>query len=174
MTLTEAIALIRTPHITTNRPLVCADLGCGSGLFTHALASLLHEGSIVYGVDQHPSLKTGVRDNNVHIKILKGDFEKDDLFNEPLDGILMANALHYVQDKKRLFQKLTDRLNPGSFILLVEYDTDQPVKQWVPYPVSYKSLLTLLREEGYANIQKLREHPSVYGNGNIYSSLILP
>lgn len=173
MKLSEAAALIHTPKIITGKPVVCADLGCGSGLFTHALATILHEGSIIYGVDKHPSLINNVTDNHIHITVLKADFEKDDLFIDKLDGILMANALHYVKEKKRLLEKLKPILKPGAFFLVVEYDTDKPVEKWVPYPLSYQSLLKFFNSEGYHNIHKLHERPSLYGNGNIYSSLIL-
>ena len=50
-----------------------ADLGCGSGTFTYALANCLKEGSTIYAVDkQMPSL---VPANKVDIQCVRGDME---------------------------------------------------------------------------------------------------
>lgn len=174
MQLAEAIALINTPKIVLQQPVVCADLGCGSGLFTHALASLLPSGSIIYGVDKTSSIKNNAANSNVQIQLIKADFEKDDLPLSNLDGLLMANALHYVKDKSTFISKLKTLVKPEGFLLFVEYDTDKPVGKWVPYPISYTSLQAHFKKAGYTNIQKLHERPSLYGHGNLYSSLILP
>ena len=47
MQLTEAIKLIQHKGILQTEPQTWADLGCGAGLFTQALASLLHENSTI-------------------------------------------------------------------------------------------------------------------------------
>ena len=52
MQLSEAIELIQKINIPGNKPQVWADLGCGDGLFTRALATLLPEGSIIHAVDK--------------------------------------------------------------------------------------------------------------------------
>lgn len=174
MELNQAIALISSPNIVSDKPLVCADMGCGSGLFTHALASLLCTGSSVYGVDKTTSLENSTTSNQVLIKTIRADFEKDVLPLSNLDGILMANALHYVKDKPAFISKLKKLMKPDAFFLVVEYDTDTPVARWVPYPISYAKLEALFKKAGYTNIQKLGERPSLYGHSNLYSSLILP
>ncbi|MBX3257178.1 MAG: class I SAM-dependent methyltransferase [Chitinophagaceae bacterium] len=174
MKLRDAIALIRPTKMIADRPSVWADLGCGSGLFTHALATMLHKSSTIYAVDQNPSLASDVTHDTVHITVLKADFEKEDLPFNNLDGILMANALHYVKDKRPFIGRLKNLLKKNGLLLVVEYDSDKAVEKWVPYPLSYESLQQLFHGEGYSDIQKLHEHPSVYGNGNLYSSLILP
>lgn len=174
MELHEAIALISTPEIISNKPLVCADLGCGSGLFTHALATMLHGGSTIYAVDKTVSLKSTISPGNVTITAVEADFEKEELPFNNLDGIIMANALHYVKDKSTFIDRLKKLMTPEAFFLVVEYDTDKPVGRWVPYPVSYAQLQMLFQKEGCQHIHKLHTRPSLYGNGNLYSSLILP
>ena len=57
MTLKEAISLINSGLIRPTGPVHWADLGCGEGLFTLALASLLPAGSVIYGVDKNNPLK---------------------------------------------------------------------------------------------------------------------
>jgi len=51
MTIDQAAALLRTPRIEWARPQIWCDLGCGEGVFTMALASLLAPGSSIHAVD---------------------------------------------------------------------------------------------------------------------------
>jgi len=54
---------------------------------------------------------------------------------------------------------------------MVEYDTDMPVKTWVPYPVGFSSLQVLFKKAGYHNVIRLKDYPSVFGN-MMYTALI--
>ena len=77
-----------------------ADLGCGSGLFTFALAHLLKPGSSVQGVDIIlPRFNFDLQPEGVEIGSMQLDFVADELPFQNLDGILMANSLYYVEDK---------------------------------------------------------------------------
>jgi ubiquinone/menaquinone biosynthesis C-methylase UbiE len=189
MTIPQALALIqpaapllqpgRHPGTSTRKgssvpsshPTIWADLGTGSGLFTEALARLLPAGSTIHGIDTAPSLRQQTTLNGVHLIPLQADFIKDTLPLPKLDGILMANSLHYVKDKPTLLKKLQSYLHPASPFLIVEYDTDTPVKTWVPYPLSYLSLTELFSVAGYPRIQKLGQRPSAYGRSNMYAAI---
>lgn len=177
MTLQQAIVLINpaAPFLQPDKhDLIWVDLGCGSGLFTEALARLLPPGSTVYGVDTAPDLRRQTTSNGVHLLPLQADFIKDTLDLPGLDGILMANSLHYVKDKPTLLQKLQSSLHPGSPFLIVEYDTDTPIKNWVPYPLSFLSLTELFTSAGYPRIQKLGQRSSAYGRSNLYAAISFP
>ncbi len=52
MTVQEATYLIRHDHNKSFAKDTWADLGCGSGIFTYALASLLKKGSTIYAIDR--------------------------------------------------------------------------------------------------------------------------
>mgnify|MGYP002361559137 CR=1 FL=1 len=52
MELSEATILIENDYLAPSGAAEWADLGCGSGLFTYALAQLLHAGSVVHAVDK--------------------------------------------------------------------------------------------------------------------------
>jgi hypothetical protein len=119
------------------------------------LTSLLPAGSKVIAVDKE-------RQNLPNF--IQADFINDDLQLGALDGILMANSLHYVKDKPKLITKL----NPPK-LLIVEYDTTRS-NPWVPYPVNYTSLTQLATEMGY-NAVKLATQPSRFG-GTMYSALL--
>ena len=184
MTQRDAIALINHSLLHTVSPTHWADLGCGSGTFTLALAELLPEGSTIEAIDLRPGIARQLTANGVTIIPRSADFVTDDLGLSGLDGILMANSLHYVKDKPSLLQKLRayyrgSALAPGatpspdvppsnattatgSALLLVEYDTDRPTPHWVPYPLSFASAAKLLPAAGWPHIQKLSSRPSQY------------
>ncbi|MEO5893299.1 MAG: class I SAM-dependent methyltransferase [Ferruginibacter sp.] len=169
----EAFELIRTESIYRNENISkWADLGCGAGLFSLALARMLQKESIVYGIDKNNSLKPQVTGNGIDIIPLSKDFVQDDLGLTELDGILMANAFHYVKDKSAFIQNMEKYLKPAAIYVIVEYDTDIPVARWVPYPVSFATLLTLFNSAGYTHVKKLGGRPSIYGRGNMYSAII--
>jgi ubiquinone/menaquinone biosynthesis C-methylase UbiE len=153
-----------------------ADLGSGSGLFTTALASLLPPHSTIYAIDRNPSPATRATPSTpttVSIQSIKADFVKTTLPLPELDGILMANSLHYVRDKTALIRNLQrNNLRPRHNFIIIEYDTDRPTPIWVPYPISFTTLQTLFKDLGYQTITRLAEQPSVYNRNLIYSALI--
>lgn len=172
MELTAAIELIQPAHFTGETTTVWADLGCGSGLFTVALAHCLQPGSTVFAVDQNPVRINVPPPPDRIITPLQLDFVTDALPFQQLNGILMANSLHYVQHKQTLLKKLSTCLLPDGRFLIVEYDTDKPVPQWVPYPVSFRSLQPLFAKAGYHSVEKLGERASVYGRAGMYAALV--
>lgn len=166
MQLKDAADLLRPAAIDISSPSTWADLGCGDGLFTRALASLLAPGSTIYAVDRQPGITTSAY-NGVHIIPVNADFEKEVLSLPPLDGLLMANSLHYVADKERFFKQASTYFRQAESYLLVEYDTEVPVARYVPYPLSFVSLQALWQ----GTVQRLGQYKSRYG-GSMYSALL--
>lgn len=157
----DAINLIQKA-ITSDQPQRWADLGCGSGTFATALNNILPTGSHITAIDKQTQ--------NVPVDFLKADFAKDDLPLSNLDGILMANSIHYVRDKQKLIKKLETYLSTNPTFLIVEYDTTR-FSPWVPYPINYQKLQKLFTELGYTSVNKLAERPSRFG-GRMYSAVI--
>lgn len=157
----DALALIRN-GVSGGRLQRWADLGCGSGTFTLALQSLLAQGSRITAVDKDTQ--------QLPVHFIKADFEKSELPLAGLDGILMANSIHYVRDKNKLIKKLETYFAEKPAFVIVEYDTTRS-NPWVPYPVNYQNLADLFTGLGYGNISKLAEIPSRFG-GRMYSALI--
>ena len=172
MTLKEAIALINSGLIRPKGPVRWADLGCGAGLFTLALASLLPAGSVIYGVDKNNPLKKQTTAGGVDIIPISADFVTDPLPFTNLDGLIMANALHYVKDKTAFIHRVKTFTGSSAGLLIVEYDTDTPVPTWVPYPLSFSSLTKLFTGAGYTAVVKLTERPSIYGRAHMYAALV--
>ena len=74
MTHREALALIDTPYLRSTTPTHWADLGCGSGTFTLALADLLAPGSIIEAIDLRPGIAAQTTANGVTIHPHTADF----------------------------------------------------------------------------------------------------
>ena len=129
------------------------DLGAGKGLFTNALSGLLGAGSVVYAVDKDQGALNAIKIKSTPTIItkLRKDFVSEILDWEKWDGILMANALHFVSDPLSLLQKLKQNLQPGGRLIVVEYNTDTPT-HWVPYPVSFLSLKKLIQAAGFDSL----------------------
>ncbi|WP_118972774.1 class I SAM-dependent methyltransferase [Taibaiella koreensis] len=174
MEITEAVSMLQCPLLKAYTSPVCwADLGCGSGVFTRALAALLPAGSSIHAVDQTAAW-TDPGNLAVTVNFQQRDFVTAALDLPPLDGILMANALHYVRDQPAFLARIKRHLKPGAVFLIVEYDTDTPAKPWVPYPLSFDTLSILFRQQHFSQAHKLQERPSVYRRARLYSALISP
>jgi len=167
----EAVRLISCNEIQSDQSGVWMDLGCGSGTFTYALANLLGDESQILAVDKTaPELKS--RYGNVHIKSMELDFVHAPLPLREADGILMANAIHFVKDKLPLIEKLRKCFRHQGLFLIVEYDLIQPIQTWVPYPLGFDALGELFSDAGYTHIRKLNQHPSRYNQSMMYSAVI--
>ncbi len=166
MHLQEAIALIENAQINKFLPTTWADLGCGTGIFTQALASIIHPNSQIYAVDQSVQAIQPIK--SVRLKFLRANFEKDPLSLPPLDGILMANSLHFVSDKRKFLEKLKVGLSDDGSFIIVEYDTNES-NPWVPYPIDFISLKKLFLDAGFNNVDKIGQRKSSYGNKMMYA-----
>lgn len=173
MELSAALRLIRHECLLAFPSARWADLGCGTGLFTSALAQLLPEGSTVYAVDKSRAALAGVPPppEGIRVEKMVGDFTSEDLPLPLLEGILMANSLHFVRDQNAFLARAAKWLKPEGCFVVVEYDLNK-VNPWVPYPVPYSSLAHLFTPLGYTHVEKLAEHPSRYHRAPIYSALV--
>ena len=125
-------------------PGIWADLGAGTGTFTRALAQILGPGSTVYAVDCDKDAiaklaRAGTIAGVTLIPVV-GDFtralELPGAAPGTLDGILLANALHFVApaETARVLQSLVGWLRPQGNVVLIEYDRSR-ANRWVPYPI---------------------------------------
>lgn len=169
----EATRMLANDYFNSRKASQWADLGCGSGVFTLALAGLLQPQSVIYAVDKDASVlqKISSRYDEVRIEKIAVDFDKQRLSFENLDGILMANSLHYVKDKPSFIRDATTCLSGNGCFLIVEYDTRQP-NRWVPYPVDLASLTGLFNRAGFSSVQKIGERLSLFGRAKLYSAII--
>lgn len=147
-----------------------ADLGAGTGTFTQALQNLLPGGKI-YAVDKSPHALWRLPNHpNVPMEIVDADFTKP-LDLPPLDGVLMANALHYADRPVPLLEELLKLLKPEGIFILVEYETHSPRPPWIPYPIPFDSFVEIAAEVGLNKPTKIGEVPSLYGHDHIYAAM---
>ena len=76
-----------------------------------------------------------------------------------LDGVVMANALHFQRRKAGVLQLIYNYLRPSGRLILVEYNVDRG-NLWVPHPLSYKTWETVANRNGFTDTQLLATRPS--------------
>jgi ubiquinone/menaquinone biosynthesis C-methylase UbiE len=157
-----------------NRPGVWADLGSGGGAFTLALAELITPSGEIHSVDRDGSALTRQRRSvtkqypDVNLLTYEADFTEP-LELPQLDGLVVANALHYLPHKDQTVRRLRDYLRPGGHFLVVEYDTDRG-NRWVPYPFSFGQWRIIADRCGLVETQLLASAPSSF-LGSFYSAI---
>jgi ubiquinone/menaquinone biosynthesis C-methylase UbiE len=152
---------------------IWADLGSGGGAFTLALADLIGSTGEIYSVDkdagvlrqQERAMQTRFPAMTVHY--IAAEFTRK-LALPALDGIVMANSLHFVRKKEPILQLVRSYLRPGGQLLLVEYNADRG-NMWVPYPLSYPTWEALALQSGFSGTRLLATVPSRFF-GEIYSA----
>ena len=138
-----------------------ADLGSGWGAFTLALADLIGPQGVIYSVDKDRSAlqiqahDLGTQFPAVAVTYLTADFTQP-LDLPPLDGIVMANTLHYVEPQRRptVVKQIKTRLRPGGRLVVVEYNRDV-ANAWIPSPFSYPRWEELATEAGFAHTEQM-------------------
>lgn len=134
MTHDEAVALIR-PAVAAGE--AWAELGAGHGTFTKALADLTGPAGSLWASDRDPAavrtLERLAVPGGAALRVARSDFTRSPEL-PVVDGVLMANALHFARDQEPVLRQLVDQLQPGGKVLLVEYDRSRETP-WVPYPV---------------------------------------
>ncbi len=172
MHLQTALSLIDAKCLSHPQAEAWADLGAGDGLFTMALASLLTPGSSITAVDKKVVLLRQITiDPRIELTTIAADFVKDDLPLGNLDGILMANGLHFVKDKPVFLQKLRGYLRSGAHMIIVEYDTSQ-ANRWVPYPLTVFGYRSLFADSGFTFWEVIAQTKSRYQRANITGFLV--
>jgi ubiquinone/menaquinone biosynthesis C-methylase UbiE len=142
-----------------------ADLGAGEGAFTLALADLAGPDAQIIAVDKDAR---ALRALSGRFETRVADFTRP-LNLQDLDGVVMANSLHYVRDKEPVLRAVRAMLRPGGRLIVVEYGADRG-NPWVPYPFSYARWETIAARSGFKNTRLLKTVPSRW-LGSIYSAV---
>jgi ubiquinone/menaquinone biosynthesis C-methylase UbiE len=151
-----------------------ADLGAGEGAFTLALADLLGPGAHITAVDRDAGSMRGLaaemrkRFPGTELEVVVADFTRPIALGS-LDGIVMANSLHFVRDKRPVLVRVGQMLKPGGSLIVVEYGSDRG-NPWVPHPFSYERWVQMAADAGFEGTRLLSTVPSRY-LGSMYSAL---
>ena len=150
-----------------------ADLGAGEGAFTLALADLLGPGAHIAAVDRDAGSMRGLaaemgrRFPGTELEVVVADFRRP-LALSALDGIVMANSLHFVRDKSPVLARVRGMLRRGGSLIVVEYGSDRG-NPWVPHPFSYARWQQMAAAAGFVRTRQLGTVPSRY-LGSMYSA----
>lgn len=153
-----------------------ADLGSGAGAFTLALADLIGPHGIIHAIDRDRAALGELRSTFVsavpqaELRARTGDFTRP-LDLADLDGVVMANSLHFVENKAPVLALVRGYLRHGGRLLVVEYDSDRG-NPWVPHPLAFETWRELATDAGFAETRKLATVPSRFLR-QIYSALSL-
>jgi SAM-dependent methyltransferase len=174
MEIQEAVDLIR--DAVGDGTGIWADLGAGTGTFTLALAELLGAGSTIYAIDADADAVHALGDlpavGETRIIPVKADFTRPLELpglggsRAPLDGLLMANALHFVRDVTGVLSRLVQNVRGGGRVIVVEYD-QRRASRWVPHPIPAASWPTLVAAAGLVDAAITATRPSMY-SGILY------
>lgn len=151
-----------------------ADVGAGSGAFTLALADCLGSSGTIYAVDQNAAaLRQNQQALRTRFPTVSAHYRAAD-FTRPidlpaLDGLIIANALHFHLTKEPIMRQLIRCLKPGGAFVIVEYNVDHG-NQWVPYPFTYPVWQQLAASVGLVNTRQLTARPSRFLR-EIYSAV---
>ncbi len=171
MTHEEAVVLLE--DAVRGRMGSWADLGCGSGTFTQALWELLEQPARIMAVDSDSDAIYDVRvwadEESANVVAIQADFtvpfDPQELGGR-LDGVLLANSLHFVAEQEAVLTRLVSALRSGGRVVVVEYHR-RPASRWVPYPVSPERLVALASACGLTRPTITATRPSEYG-GELY------
>jgi ubiquinone/menaquinone biosynthesis C-methylase UbiE len=160
-----------TDHVSLLRPASLpqggnyADFGAGDGAFTLALRELVGPEATIYAVDRDGAALRRLKKSHHarfgstnNLILLPVDFSRT-LDIPPLDGIVMANSLHFFRDKENILRHVCGFLKPNGVLLLVEYDVDEG-NLWVPYPLSFETFHALVPRVGFSQPRLLGKAPS--------------
>jgi len=143
---------------------IWADLGSGGGAFTLALADLLGPTGQIYSIDKKKNRlrrqaeEMRNRFPGTNLQTITADYTHP-LDLPALDGLLMANALHFQRNKDGVLQLVHSYLRPGGCLILVEYNVDRG-NFWVPHPLSYPTWEKLAGRNGFVGTRLLHTRPS--------------
>ncbi|SRR5712692_1785731 len=154
-----------------------ADFGAGEGVFTAALAHVLGPAARIYAVDRDQralaKLARWVENQTVTVIPVAADFTQP--FDLPglgtarLDGILFANALHFVRHPEPMVARLAALLRPGGRVVIVEYDR-RAASRWVPHPLPVARLPELAAAARLTTPAVTGTRPSAFG-GVLYAAV---
>ena len=159
----DHVNLLRPADLSTGG--TWADFGAGGGAFTLALRELIGLNATIYAVDKDRNALQRLDaahharfDSSSNLFLLSNDFSRP-LELPPLDGIVMANSLHYFKDKEKILHHVHGFLKPNGALLLVEYNVDSG-NLWVPYPLSFETFHNLAPRSGFTEPRLHAKVPS--------------
>ncbi len=153
---------------------VWADFGSGTGAFTLALAELIGPSGVLHSIErdeyavrqQQRAFHARFPERRVHYHV--ADFTHPiDL--PPLNGLVIANGLHFYHDPLPIMRTLLAYLKPDGRFIVIEYNATQG-NSAVPYPLAFDQWEQLAATAGLTHTRLLATRPSRFLK-EIYSAV---
>ena len=150
------------------------ELGAGEGAFTLALADVLGPAGAISSIDRDARALHVAAEALAHrfpgtaVTTTTGDFTHE-LPGGPFDGVLAANSLHFVRDRRAVLAAVRRALRPGGRLVVVEYHADAG-NPWVPHPFSFDRWGREATAAGFDGVALLQRVPSRF-LGAIYGAV---
>lgn len=100
-----------------------ADLGCGSGAFTHLLQGVGYQ---AVGVDISPKLVALGRSKYPGLELIEGDVENLPFDPASFDGMLLSGVVHHFPDPRRFAAEVFRVLRPGGRFMAFDPNRANP------------------------------------------------
>ena len=143
---------------------VWADLGAGTGAFTLALADVLGDGAEIHAVDREArALRANDAATRDRFPGVSAHFHEADFTGQlelpALDGVVMANSLHFQREQLAVVRHVRALLKPGGRVVVVEYSLERG-NPAVPHPVPFERWEQLAADAGFERTELLERRPS--------------
>ncbi len=146
--------------ITNIKDKIVADLGCGTGFVSLALAN---EAAIVFSVDSSTNMlkelsaNTSKRDYK-NIYPIKSSLDNLALFDESLNAVFINMALHHIADAKKAIMEMYRVLKKDGVVIISDvmehkgqWAREEMFDEWLGF--SNEQMAKWLEEAGFKNIK---------------------
>lgn len=139
---------------------ITADLGCGTGFVSLALAN---EASIVFSVDNSVNMlkelkTTALKRDFKNIYPIKSSLDNIALFDESLDVVYINMALHHIKDAKKAIEEMHRILKKDGVVVISdvmehngEWAREEMFDEWLGF--SNEQITNWLEDAGFKNVQ---------------------
>lgn len=148
-----------------------ADLGCGPGYFTIPFAKSVGEKGRVYAVDSSQVmlsyLHSNIERSKVEKKIVRvylSDVSNTDIPSSSVDLTFLANILHDISDRAKLFSEIRRISKEGATLVVVDWKKeDTGMGPEVEIRLGEHETKQILKDNGYGLVRSIEAGPFHYG-----------
>ncbi|NMM63879.1 methyltransferase domain-containing protein [Clostridium sp. P21] len=138
---------------------ICADLGCGTGFISLALAG---ESKIVFSIDNSKNMLRELHNASVskgvnNIYPIRGSIDDLPLFDESIDAIFINMVLHHMFDAEKAIREMYRVLKKGGTVVITdveehsgEWARTEMHDEWLGF--SHVQMNEWLKSAGFKNI----------------------
>jgi ubiquinone/menaquinone biosynthesis C-methylase UbiE len=139
---------------------ICADLGCGTGFISLALAK---ESKIVFSIDKSKNMlkelnAAALSSGFKNIYPIKGSMDDIPLFDNSIDAVFTNMALHHIFDAKKAIEEMYRILRNEGTVVITDVEEhnglwakEEMFDEWLGF--SHNQIHDWLLEAGFKNIE---------------------